>query len=245
MKNGNPGFAVVEEEPDRAVDAGDDWGKIVAVAKINPDTGSLTNLSPWDRDKFNRIKDDMASVARWLPAGSVSAMLVKLAERFDAVTLRDNGGVYWLVVQHLTEWEAIGSAVRAASATTEIDGQTREVAEVERSKLYCLHVTADEAMIEAVGDSLTAEIETTVRQREAEIADLDPTDHATVRKADAQVRKITELEQKIKTYEAAFDRPLTKLREQVQRVGMAAAEASLNAAAANAAPATLFDPALT
>jgi hypothetical protein len=87
---------------------------------------------------------------------------------------------------------------------------------------------ADEEMVRAVGDSLTAEVEAAIAQMEAELALGNLQERACL----TRLKQAGRLNEKVQRYEQAFDSPLTKLREACQRAASAAAMAALQASAA-------------
>jgi len=218
VKNGvSKGFAVVKEKADD-VHAGDDWGTVVATAKLHNETDDL-DLDPFDTDHYGEIRHRMDGAANWLTNTSIGTALVKLVEEHcDGVALRPNGGVYWVRDDRLDEWSQIADVFETAQAAE--DGGTNAV--------YVLKVVADEQMVRAVGDALTAEISTELAQIEADIADGDLLERACL----SRLRRVGGLESKVQRYEQAFASPLDKLRAAVSGTSRAVAQATLQAGAA-------------
>ena len=225
IKNGvGKGFAVVEENPEDT-HAGDSWGTVRATALLDKESGRIV-LDPYDYEKRDAIKAGMAGAAEWLTAASVGTALVKLVEWVDGVALRPSGGVYWVRESRLPEWEQIAKVFEQASAEKDKEGNDQSP-----NAVYVMRVVADEAMVRAVGDALTAEVEGELAAIEREIADGELKEQACVRR----LRKILALKGKVGRYEAAFDAPLARLQEACQRALTATDQATVQNVAVGAA----------
>jgi hypothetical protein len=222
VKNGSgKGFAVVRERPNEAHYAGDAWGEVVATATL--DDKATLRLDPDDWDNRERIRAGMQSAAEWLTSASVGSALVKLVEEHcDGVALRPSGGVYWVREDRLDEWTRIANVFEQASAQADKDGNPASP-----NAIYVLKVIADEQMVRAVGDALTAEIAAELAQIEEDVADGDLKEQACV----SRLKRVGALESKVKRYETAFASPLTVLHEAVERASVAVAQATLQASA--------------
>ena len=220
------GFAVVAERPKEKHYAGSDWGRIMATVLLDETDFSIT-LDPFDQDKANAIANQMRNVHEWLTAGSVGKALVNLVEYLSGVGLRPNGGAYWINDDRLDEWGKIGDVFERASAKEDETGKPANP-----NAVYVLRVVADEQMVRAVGDALTTEIESAVAEIEAEITDATQNGQSlSERVADARLARVGKLLAKVRRYETAFDRPLQKLTDHVNRVGIAVAQATMLRAA--------------
>jgi hypothetical protein len=218
IKNGKTkGFAVVVEKPDEVAHAGDAWGEVRAAAILGEEDGKLS-LDPPDYDKRIAIQDAMAQAAQWVGASACGAALVKLAEDYcDGVSLKPNGGVYWVREDRLDEWACIAEVFEKAHT----DNQDKPNA------VYVMRVVADEQMAHAVGDALTAEIEAELASIEADISEGNLQEQACINR----LRKTGSLEAKVKRYEAAFDASLAQLRQAIDRAAVAVAQAAVQSAA--------------
>lgn len=224
IKNGvGKGFAVVEENPEDA-HAGDAWGTVRATA-ILPENGHV-RLDPESREHEEAIKAGMAGAAEWLTAASVGSALVKLVEWCDGVNLRPSGGVYWVREDRLPEWEEIAQVFEQASAQKDREGNDQPP-----SAVYVMRVVADEQMVRAVGDALTAEVEAELVSIQQDIASGELKEQA----CETRLRKAVKLEGKVTRFEKAFDSPLTRLREACKAARIATAQATLEASAAGVA----------
>ena len=222
VKNGKTkGFAVVKEKPEDAR-PGDAWGEVVATAKLYEETGAL-GLAPHDDANYVAIVEGMESAAKWLTSASGASALVKLVEEHcDGVALRPSGGVYWVREDRLEEWTRIADVFERASAQSDKDGNPASP-----NAIYVLKVLADEQMVRAVGDALTAEVAAELAQIEQDVANGDLKEQACV----SRLKRVGALESKVKRYEAAFASPLTMLHEAVERASVAVAQATLQTSA--------------
>lgn len=216
VKNEHKGFAVVCERPKEHASPGDDWGKVVISAKLDDDGDVL--LEPYSYETRQDLQERIHDAAEWLPAASVSKMLVSLIERLRGVSLRTNGGVYWISKEAIGQWRAIGRVVEQAAADPH-DAP---------SCIYSMTVIADEEMVRAVGDSLTDEIEQALATMEEELKAGNLQEEACM----TRIRRTAALADKVRLYEQAFDRPLTKLHDACNRAAAAAAMAALEHSAA-------------
>jgi len=234
-KNGVNGYKIVTVKPKDTVRPGDKYGEIVAVAGLKED-GEL-KLDPRDQAKADEIRAGMSSAAQWLSKASVSNALSRIAvEHFNALSPGEVGGVYWINQCHHDRWQQVARVFEEASAEKDEEGKTQPP-----TRVYILEVVANEQMLRAVTDALTEEVEFALRVIEHQINDLDPTDSATINRAARLIRDAGKVEAKVKNYEQTFGVSHAKLLDQVSRVGQAAAEASLNAVAAQQAPTPLLD----
>jgi hypothetical protein len=94
-----------------------------------------------------------------------------------------------------------------------------------------MRVVADEQMVRAVGDALTAEVEAACQRIEEDIADPDMKPHVCVRR----MEKAGEVEAKVRRYERAFGEPMERLTALTKKAAANAAVACLKASAAQVA----------
>lgn len=200
------GFAVVTESRNQDVSAGEDWGTVRAVARIGED-GEVT-LDPYNDAGICAIRAAMESVARWVPAASVGKALIKIIEASGGVSLRTEGGVYWLPQEKIAAWEVVANVFTRASAHEDAEGNPAK-----RTAIYALRVIADDAMIAAVGDALTAEVELELQRIEQELQESDLQDRA----IENRITKTSLLLDRVKRFETAFKRPLSALTQQIER----------------------------
>lgn len=126
----------------------------------------------------------------------------------------------------------MGAPLRLAQVFEQASAQKdAEGNEQPPNAVYVMRVVADEAMVRAVGDALTAEIETELAVIEQDIASGELKEQACINRLKRAVR----LEQRVKRYETAFDAPLSRLREACKQARIATAQATLQDTAASVA----------
>ena len=225
-KNGVPGFAVVAERPGDELAPGDEFGRVVAIAGMK-ENGEFV-LKPSDHDRHNIIREAMQRARDWVTSASVGKSLTGIIEYLAGVSLRPNGGVYWLNDWALDEWAKVAEVFEAASAKTDANNKP-----VEPNKIYVLSVKADEQMVRAVGDALTSEVEQELAAIDEELKAGDLKPDACLRR----VQRVGKIESKVMRYAGAFGVPMTKLTDATTAVAGHAAMAALQAsAAANPTP---------
>ncbi len=203
------GYAVSVERPKDDVAIGDAWTVLRWVASVSEE--GVIDLRPYDPNIVDMLIEKMHEARRSISAGAVSKALTTLVGHVGGVCLRDNGGVYWVRDDRLQDWENVADAFQRS-------------AEKGETKIYLLRVQADSEMIRAVGDSLRAEVEEALAAIEAEVQDVDSLSET---KCENRVRKIAEIERKIRDYETAFQAPLNALHTMAQRAGSAVATAQM------------------
>lgn len=118
---------------------------------------------------------------------------------------------------------AVAEVFERASAEADKDGNPASP-----NAVYVLKVLADEQMVRAVGDALTAEVEAELVAVESDVANGDLKEQACV----SRLKRVGALESKVKRYEQAFQHPLAVLRETVRRSAVVVGQAALEASAA-------------
>jgi hypothetical protein len=212
------GFVVVKETPKDAKRAGDDWGEVVARVVLSDDEQDVV-LDPWDSDIHSQIVAAMSEAKKWLSSGAVGGALVKIIEVWG-LSLRPNGGVYWLPKDMVNCWDSVTSVVVNASARKDKDGK-----DVDPNRVFKLNVEADTDMVEAIGDILTNEVECELSRMEYELANGDLGQRA----IETRENKTQHLLNKVAKYEQSFAKKLSGLQERFQRAESAAACAKLAA----------------
>ena len=212
------GFVVVKETPKDAKRAGDDWGEVVATVQLSEDEKEVV-MDPWDSDIHAQIIAAMTEAKKWLSSGAVGGALVKIIEVWG-LSLRPNGGVYWLPKDMVSCWDAVSGVVVHASARKDKDGE-----DVEPNRVFKLNVEADTDMVEAIGDILTNEVEAELSrmERELSVGDLG------TRAIETREARSQHLLDKVAKYEQAFQKKLEGLQERFVRAEQAAAMAKLAA----------------
>lgn len=192
------GYAVIVEPNSDTVDPGDNWGHVQATATLD-DNDSLTTT---DFAKVSEIRDAMSAAADVFSSAAAGRLLSQLiTDELSGVCLREAGGVYWVRADQFDRWRNIARIFQQGD-----------------SKVYTLHVAADEHSVRAVGDHLTDEVLRELATIEAEISAGDLGERA-LRTRRAMIDR---LERKVKDYEAAFKKPLDELVAACDRAATAA-----------------------
>jgi len=212
------GFVVVKETPKDAKRAGDDWGEVVATVQLSDDEKNVV-MDPWDRTIHDEIVAAMTEAKKWLSSGAVGGALVKIIEVWG-LSLRPNGGVYWLPKDMVSCWDSVTNVVVTASASKDKDGK-----DVDPNRVFKLNVEADTDMVEAIGDILTNEVECELDRMERELNSGD----LGTRAIETREARAQHLLNKVAKYEQSFQKKLTGLQEQFARSESAAAMAKLAA----------------
>jgi hypothetical protein len=212
------GFVVVKETPKDAKRAGDDWGEVVATVQLSEDEQDVL-LDPWDHDIHAQIVGAMTEAKKWLSSGAVGGALVKIIEVWG-LSLRPNGGVYWLPKDMVSCWDAVTNVVVTASAKTDGAGK-----DVDPNRVFKLNVEADTDMVEAIGDILTNEVEVELSRIEYELQ----SGNLGQRAIETREARAQHLLNKVAKYEESFQKKLEGLQEQFARSESAAAMAKLAA----------------
>lgn len=212
------GFVVVKERPKDSKSAGDDWGEVVAKVCLSEDEKDVL-LDPFDYDIRQQIVAAMTEAKKWLSGSAVGGALVKIIEIWG-LSLRPNGGVYWLPKDMVPCWDAVASVVVNASARKDKDGE-----DVEPNRIFKLNVEADTDMVEAIGDILTNEVESELSRMEYELVHGDLGQRA----IETRENKTQHLLDKVAKYEQSFAKKLVGLQERFARAESAAAQAKLAA----------------
>lgn len=212
------GFVVVKERPKDDKGAGDDWGEVVAKVILS-DNEQEVLLDPFDYEIRSQIVAAMQEAKKWLSSGAVGGALVKIIEVWG-LSLRPNGGVYWLPKDMVSCWDAVTSVIVSASAQKDKDGK-----DADPNRVFKLNVEADTDMVEAIGDILQNEVESELSRMERELASGD----LGTRAIETREARAQHLLDKVAKYEHAFQKKLEGLQEQFARSEATAAMAKLAA----------------
>jgi hypothetical protein len=212
------GFVVVKETPKDAKRAGDDWGEVVATIKLSEDEKDVL-MDPWDRDIHEQIVAAMTEAKKWLSSGAVGGALVKIIEVWG-LSLRPNGGVYWLPKDMVSCWDSVSSVIVQASARKDKDGK-----DVDPNRVFKLNVEADTDMVEAIGDILTNEVECELSSIEYDLT----RGNLGTRAIETREARAQHLLNKVAKYEQSFATKLQGLQERFVRAEQSAAMAKLAA----------------
>lgn len=204
-------FVVVDEDPELK---GDDRFTIVnrcSVSKVevSPEQSvcweEIVKFElPVDEDVELAVRETFESMRRTLSAAAVGTTLADIVERMGGVPLRDRGGTYWLPAELNEVWELFSQLIERAATNSEPDPVTGKK---RVSKIYGMHVTADEGMVECVGDQMQKSIAAKLDEFKADLA------NENVRSATVTSRreKVEELRRQSQNFASAFRRKLEGL----------------------------------
>jgi hypothetical protein len=164
----------------------------------SPDLGFVTDL--WN--------EEMAT----LPQHSVGAMFKQLASiKFDAVSLRPMGGLYWMPDGSKEDWEELCKAVESACGAT----------------VHNISHKMDIAALRAVKEGLTNEVEQECGRIADEALPDDIEDRLGERALESRKEEAIAVRNKIKRYEAILGETMDELTELAKLTERAAATAIL------------------
>lgn len=168
-----------------------------------------------DFDIVNREYEHQRSI---LHSTSVTNMLVKLVCSVGGVTLRPEGGFYWIPERRRERWEKIVAAVHMSGMPED------------PNHLYALNLVYDDAMRNAVIASLVREIEADVKKMNDKLA---VTGDDALGKRALETRKdlALQLTKKVQEYEEMLGVAQTELRKRLDEVMTRAATLVLEVAA--------------
>ena len=201
------GFAVVRE--DRGVSANAYATLLTASVRDGADPA----FEPWTPDA-DRVADAYRRQLGRVPAGQLSAALVRVVEALGGTRLRPGGAVYWVPGPRLDEWAAAGRAAEQA-------------AEGRPSAVYVLRHRLDADAVRAVRDAVVQEVQAEASRICDEVAAGDLGGRA----LETRKKQAADLRQKILLYEDLLSLGLAGLHQAVDRADQAAATAALLLAA--------------
>lgn len=152
-----------------------------------------------------------AELRGMLGGSSISSFLVKMLGLLGGVTLRENGGIYWLSSSSLPLWEKVTSVVEQSAV------------ENGKNRCYLLRTLMDHGTARAVKDAVTSEVEAAAIAIAEELASGELGEAAVEnRKARAEM-----LLRRVEGYERILGEGLEKLRSTVENVSNSIAIAAL------------------
>ena len=197
------GFAVVRE--DRGVDA--NRYAILMTASVRE--GHAPAFDPWTPDADRALEAYRRQIGR-VPAGQLSAALVRVVESLGGTRLRPGGAVYWVPGPRLGEWEEAGRAAEAA-------------ADAGRSAVYVLRHRLDADAVRAVRDAVVTEVRAEAARIRQEVAGGELGGRA----LETRKKQAADLRQKVLLYEDLLSLGLAGLHDAVDQADQAAATAAL------------------
>jgi hypothetical protein len=173
----------------------------------------VITLTPYDWNTLDSVTTQFNRFLGYVRGQDVTECLVSLINHWGGTCLKPNGGMYWLPDSWLPQWEALAQVV--SSAAMSVSG-----------RLYQFRVARDAHTLRAVIDALTEEIEAEVCSIDQDVTSAELGHRA----LETRRRLANALASKVEKYESLFSLPLPKLRENLSRVELAAAQAALLAA---------------
>jgi hypothetical protein len=198
------GFAVVKE--DRGLAANRYQTELTA--RVAGDPPTLT-FDPWD-GRAVRVEHAYRAQLGRVPAGQVSAALVRAVEALGGIRLRPSGAVYWVPGPRL---DAFADAARAVERAA--DGRP--------SSVYVLRHRLDRDAVRAVRDAVVQEVRAEADRICAEVSAGD----LGTRALEARKRQAFDLRSKVVLYEDLLSVGLQGLHTAVDAADQAAATAAL------------------
>ena len=198
------GFAVVKE--DRGLAANRYQTELTA--RVTGDPPKLT-FDPWDGRAIVIEAAYRTQLGR-IPAGQLSAALVKVVESLGGTRLRPSGAVYWVPGPQLDAFADVARAVE-------------EAAQSRSSSVYLLRHQLDRDAIRAVRDAVVAEVQSEADRICADVAAGD----LGTRALEARKRQAFELRSKVLLYEDLLSVGLQGLHSAIDAADQAAATAAL------------------
>ena len=197
------GFAVVRE--DRGVAA----NRYATLLTASVREGHDPVFDPWSADA-GRVAEAYRRQLGRVPAGQLSAALVRVVEALGGTRLRPGGAVYWVPGPRLDEWAAAGRAAEQA-------------AEGRPSAVYVLRHRLDADAVRAVRDAVVTEVQAEAHRICDEVAGGDLGGRA----LETRKKQAADLRQKVLLYEDLLSLGLAGLHQAVDRADQAAATAAL------------------
>lgn len=219
-KNDITGFAVAVEHPKEHVTKDDAYSVVRAVCGLTK--AGEVDLHPHDLHEETCIRDSMRGASGWVPAANVSKSLVTLIDHLQGVSLRPNGGIYWLNADKLDLWSQIATVFEAASPKE--DEETKSVP----NRIYALKVIADEQTVRAVVDMLADEVDRELQRMKEMVEEPD----ITPEKCERQIRIAAALSRKVTQYNNSLGPSFGKIASSVETAASHVAMAQLRASAA-------------
>ena len=163
------------------------------------------------QNQFHEYRDLLSNEA-------LSGGLVRYVAALGGVPLRPSGAVYWIPEDRLAQWSQVSSAVEAATVVGE-------------PSVYILRTQFDEALVRAVRDGVTSEVESKIGEREDDMNRTDLGERA----FKGRIEMAREARQKLKRYERDLEVSLSTLSDRLVELETQAAQAAILASARAAA----------
>lgn len=203
------GFAVVREDRGLAANR----YQTEFTARVMPGAPPSLAFDPWD-GRAARVEEAYTRQAGRVPAGQLSACLVRVVESLGGTRLRPSGAVYWVPGPRLADWADVAQAVERAA-----DGRP--------SAVYVLRHRLDADAVRAVRDAVISEIQAEAERISDEVAAGDLGGKA----LQTRKKQAADLRARVLLYEDLLSLGLASLHRAVDQADQAAATAALLLAA--------------
>lgn len=160
------------------------------------------------------IRERFAARKAVVSGSQVSQSLINMLDDRQAVSLRPNGGVYWIPASLIGWWSRVCGTIEKAGG-----GKTA---------CYCLSTVHDPDMVRAVAGGIADEVDKVVREINNEMFSDAEKSSDDYRKLRDKARNMGE---RLKSYEVHLDSSLSALRAAIEETETAAATARLAQAA--------------
>ena len=202
---GMTGYAVVHENPNGQEM---EYEEEVRFGFINDELFS----NPLDHPLRETIRQSYLVEKNLVTAAKLGGILVNACRELKGIPLRPRGGFYWIPEANKARWEQIVGVVEKSNIA---------------NTTYCMKTTTDKTTLDAVCDSLVAQVENKLSQLETDLEDGE----LGKRGLRTREKEAQELDDLVGTYEGILGKTLTSLRERAEEVESAASIAILEAMA--------------
>lgn len=205
-------FNVVNETVDQTGVHGNEYA-VDLIVSVDDQTGELGFIPSHHHDRF-RIEAEYERQRDLIRGAQVSEVLVKSVRMLGGVPLRPNGAIYWLPSTSLGQYEAIGSAVEAATV----------VGSAGKSACYTIRHKFDAKSLKAVADAVVAEITAEAEKLASEIGAGDLGKRA----LEFRVDQAESLKGRLEWFEQILGRRLADVHQSIQKVKAAGSQAVMD-----------------
>lgn len=203
------GYAVVNEKAD-----GKELDYSVSVRFTLDAIGQLEHEGTAPQELIDTVRASYRAHQAELSPSDVGTFLVKQVEACDGVRLRDTGGIYFVPNGAMAAWQALSTAMKAASA----------------HQLFEVPALRSEDAVEAVLDAITQE----AQQEAATIAQEMQEQDLGARALDNRAERAKAMRTKVQRYEGLLGRSLETLTERLEDLGAQLTVAALKASSKKA-----------
>lgn len=179
---------------------------LTSFAKGDPEITGVDGTAERCRNLFTTIMDMFATQSGTFAPEDITTWLVRLAEKKNAVTLRDTGGVYFIPRDSMDFWNKAAEAVETASKKTH--------------RVFRIPAVRNSEAVDAIVDAVTVEAEQISAKIDAEVFGDTPIGERAV---ETRRANIDALLAKLSSYEALLGRQLS-IRERAENLRISLAQ---------------------